>query len=138
MLGLVFYILRHINNRMITKIHKTNEEWKKILTPEQYKVMREHGTEAPFSCQWENPPAGGGEGIYHCAACDLPLFRAGQNSNREPAGRVTTSRLHPAILNILRIILMVCAALKSAAHAANLIWGMCFPTGRLQREKDTA
>ena len=61
---------------MIEKIHKTKEEWKKILTPEQYKVMREHGTEAPYTCQWKNPPAGGSEGEYHCAACDLPLFKA--------------------------------------------------------------
>jgi len=60
----------------VEKIHKTEAEWKEILNPEQYHVMREHGTEAPFSCQWENPPAGGGEGEYRCAACDLPLFQA--------------------------------------------------------------
>ncbi|MFA5925823.1 MAG: peptide-methionine (R)-S-oxide reductase MsrB [Parcubacteria group bacterium] len=55
---------------MIEKIRKTEEEWKKILSPEQFRVMRQHGTEAPFSCSWtkfEN-------GVYHCAACDLPLF----------------------------------------------------------------
>lgn len=55
------------------KINKTEEEWKKILTPEQYKVMREKGTEAPFTCPAGKPLGGG---IYHCAACDLPLFRA--------------------------------------------------------------
>ncbi|HLM83992.1 MAG TPA: peptide-methionine (R)-S-oxide reductase MsrB [Candidatus Bathyarchaeia archaeon] len=54
------------------KIRKTDEEWKKILTPEQYKVMREHGTETPFSCVWGKL----GEGTYHCAACHLPLFRS--------------------------------------------------------------
>lgn len=56
---------------MIKKIKKTEEEWRDILTPEQFRVMRQHGTEAPYTCQWtkfEN-------GIYHCAACDLPLFR---------------------------------------------------------------
>lgn len=57
---------------MIEKIHKTKEEWKKILTPEQFRVMREHGTEAPFSCVWGKL----GEGEYHCAACGLPLFKA--------------------------------------------------------------
>ncbi len=55
---------------MIKKIRKSEEEWKKILTPEQFKVMRQKGTEAPFSCAWPNL----GKGIYHCAACDLPLF----------------------------------------------------------------
>jgi len=56
---------------MVKKIHKTEGEWKKILTPEQYKVMREHGTEAPFTCSWQKDE----NGEYHCAACDLPLFR---------------------------------------------------------------
>ena len=57
---------------MIEKIQKTEEEWKKILTPEQYKVMRERGTEPAFSCQWKKF----GNGVYHCAACDLPLFHS--------------------------------------------------------------
>jgi peptide-methionine (R)-S-oxide reductase len=55
---------------MVKKIKKTEEEWKKILTPEQYKVMRQKGTEPAFSCEWGKL----GNGIYHCAACDLPLF----------------------------------------------------------------
>jgi len=57
---------------MIEKIRKSAEEWKKILSPEQFKVMREHGTETPFSCVWGKL----GLGIYHCGACDLPLFRS--------------------------------------------------------------
>jgi len=57
---------------MIEKIQKTEAEWKKILTPDQFKVMRRHGTEAPFSCGWGKL----GEGEYQCAACDLPLFRS--------------------------------------------------------------
>ena len=52
------------------KIIKTEEEWKKILNPEQFKVMRQHDTETPFSCVWDHQ----GEGIYYCAACALPLF----------------------------------------------------------------
>jgi peptide-methionine (R)-S-oxide reductase len=57
---------------MIEKIHNTEEEWKKILTPKQFEVMRGRGTEAPFSCQWGKL----GKGEYHCAACALPLFKA--------------------------------------------------------------
>ncbi|MDH4330248.1 MAG: bifunctional methionine sulfoxide reductase B/A protein [Candidatus Moranbacteria bacterium] len=52
------------------KIRKSEQEWKKILTPAQYVVMREKGTETPFSCAWDKF----GEGVYHCAACDLPVF----------------------------------------------------------------
>ena len=55
---------------MIEKIFKTEEEWKKILTPEQYRVMREKATEPPFICAMDNSK----EGVYHCAACDLELF----------------------------------------------------------------
>ena len=56
---------------MIEKIFKTEEEWQKILTPEQYVVMRQRGTEHPFSCELKQYK---GEGVYHCAACNLPLF----------------------------------------------------------------
>ncbi len=57
---------------MVKKINKTEEEWEKILTPEQFSVMRKRSTEAPFSCAWQKM----GQGAYHCAACDLPLFRS--------------------------------------------------------------
>lgn len=56
---------------MIEKNLKTEEEWKRILTPEQYKIMRQKGTEPAFSCSWEKHK----DGTYHCAACDLPIFR---------------------------------------------------------------
>ena len=57
---------------MIEKIKKNEAEWRKILTPEQYKIMREKGTEPAFSCSWLKH----GEGTYNCAACDLPIFRS--------------------------------------------------------------
>lgn len=53
------------------EITKTEEEWKKLLTPEQYYVLREHGTEYAFSSPLDKNYA---PGIYHCAGCDLPLF----------------------------------------------------------------
>jgi peptide-methionine (R)-S-oxide reductase len=57
---------------MVKKIQKTEEEWKKLLTAEQFRVMRGRGTEPAYSCAWGKQ----GEGTYHCAACDLPLFRS--------------------------------------------------------------
>jgi len=57
---------------MIDKIVKTEEEWKKFLTPEQYRVMRQKETEPAFSCG----VAEHGNGIYVCAACALPLFKS--------------------------------------------------------------
>ncbi len=58
---------------MIEKIFKTEEEWRQVLTAEQFRVMRERGTEPAFSCSWQKH----GEGMYTCAACDLPLFQSG-------------------------------------------------------------
>ena len=53
------------------KVKKTEAQWKEILTPEQYRVLRKAGTEKAFSGQlWDNHQ----EGIYRCAACGNDLF----------------------------------------------------------------
>ena len=53
----------------------TEQEWKKRLTPEQYRVLRERGTEAPFSGKFlENKETG----MYTCAACGAKLFKSDQ------------------------------------------------------------
>jgi peptide-methionine (R)-S-oxide reductase len=53
------------------EITKPDAEWKKELTPEQYYVMRQHGTERAGTSPLDKTYA---PGAYHCAACDLPLF----------------------------------------------------------------
>jgi peptide-methionine (R)-S-oxide reductase len=55
----------------IEKLHRTNAEWKKLLTPEQYYVLREEGTERPYSSPLNEEKR---DGLYVCAACELPLF----------------------------------------------------------------
>lgn len=57
----------------VDKVYHTNEEWKKILTPEQFKVTRLRATERPFSGQCPLPKKGK-EGIYRCVGCDNDLF----------------------------------------------------------------
>src|SRR5579883_143319 len=52
-------------------IRKTDEEWRKILTPEQYHILREGGTEPPFSSPLIHEQR---EGTFVCIACDSPLF----------------------------------------------------------------
>lgn len=52
-------------------MQKTNEEWKDILTPEQFAVLREKATEAPFSGEYEGLYA---DGVYACAGCGQLLF----------------------------------------------------------------
>ena len=53
------------------EINLTEEQWRDRLTPEQYNVLRGHGTERAFSGQYWNDH---GDGTYHCAACDAELF----------------------------------------------------------------
>ena len=55
----------------IAKISKTDAEWKKLLTPAQYEVLRQEGTEAPFTSPLNKEKR---SGIFACVACDLPLF----------------------------------------------------------------
>ena len=53
------------------KIERTDAEWRELLTPEQYRILREHGTERPFTGpHWDSVE----KGVYSCAACDTPLF----------------------------------------------------------------
>jgi peptide-methionine (R)-S-oxide reductase len=56
---------------MNDKITKSEDEWRKELSPDQYHVLREAGTEQAFTgAYWNNHE----KGVYHCAACGLPLF----------------------------------------------------------------
>lgn len=56
---------------MTEKIQKTEEEWRRELTPEQYHVLREKGTERPFSGEYASSKT---PGVYLCAACGQELF----------------------------------------------------------------
>jgi peptide-methionine (R)-S-oxide reductase len=52
-------------------IHKSDEEWRSLLTEEQYRVARRKGTERPFhNAYWNNHE----EGVYRCVCCGQPLF----------------------------------------------------------------
>jgi peptide-methionine (R)-S-oxide reductase len=55
----------------VEKLKKTEEEWRRELTPEQYEVVRQKGTEAPFTSELNDNKAAG---TYKCVACGQPLF----------------------------------------------------------------
>jgi peptide-methionine (R)-S-oxide reductase len=56
------------------RVTKTEEEWRRELTPEQYHVLREKGTERAFTGKYH---ATKDEGVYRCAACGAELFSSG-------------------------------------------------------------
>jgi len=83
----------------LEKITKTDDEWRRELTPKQYKVLRQAGTEPAFTgAYWDNHD----DGMYHCTACGAALFSSdtkfdsgtGWPSFTEPAvaGAVETRR----------------------------------------------
>ncbi len=58
---------------MADKIRKSDAEWRKQLTPNQYHVTRQQGTEPPFTGEYEDRDD---PGIYKCVCCGQPLFRS--------------------------------------------------------------
>jgi peptide-methionine (R)-S-oxide reductase len=77
---------------MSTEVKRTEREWQSLLTPEQYQVLRQKGTERPFSGRYVDTKQ---DGMYRCAACGNELFDAdakfesgtGWPSFCEPANR---------------------------------------------------
>ena len=63
---------------MTEKMNLTEAEWRERLSPEQYHILREGGTERAFTGKYEKNKA---EGLYKCAGCGLPLFDSGTKYN---------------------------------------------------------
>jgi peptide-methionine (R)-S-oxide reductase len=53
------------------EVTRSDEEWRKLLSAEQYRVLRRHGTERPFTSPLDHEKR---KGVFGCAACDLDLF----------------------------------------------------------------
>lgn len=63
---------------MTEKLHLTEDEWRARLSPEQYRILRQHGTERAFTGKYEGNKA---PGEYLCAACGQALFDADTKYN---------------------------------------------------------
>ncbi|MGI8801977.1 MAG: peptide-methionine (R)-S-oxide reductase MsrB [Solirubrobacteraceae bacterium] len=63
---------------MSNKVTKSDQEWQQELSPEQYKVLREKGTERPFTGEYD---AAKEAGVYRCAGCGTELFRSDAKFN---------------------------------------------------------
>jgi peptide-methionine (R)-S-oxide reductase len=62
-------------SKPVERIEKSDEQWRRELTPEQYRVLREEGTEMAFTGAYWNEHR---DGVYRCAACGLELFRSAE------------------------------------------------------------
>ena len=56
---------------VVERLDLSEEEWQRRLTPEQFRVLRQDGTERAFTSPLDKEKR---QGVYHCAGCDLPLF----------------------------------------------------------------
>src|SRR5215472_16617866 len=63
--------MRGRNTEMSERVEKTDADWKRELTPEQYRVLRRHGTERPGTSPLNAEKR---KGVYHCAGCGVELF----------------------------------------------------------------
>jgi peptide-methionine (R)-S-oxide reductase len=117
---------------MAAKIQKSEAEWREQLSPEQYNVLREKGTERAFTgTYWDEH----GEGIYRCAACGAELFRSdekydsgtGWPSFWDPATSDAVE-LHDDFSHFMRRVEVTCASCGS--HLGHLFDDGPQPTGQ--------
>jgi len=113
------------------KIHKTDAEWRAQLTPEQYRVARQKGTERPFTGEYEQT---WGPGKYRCIGCGQELFEAdtkfdagcGWPSFYEPAKSEAIDE-HVDLTHGMRRVEVVCSACDS--HLGHVFPDGPQPTG---------
>ena len=73
----------------VGKVVKSEAEWRAQLTPMEYKVLREAGTERAFTGEYTDTTT---EGVYRCRACNAELFRSDRSSPRTVAGPRSSPR----------------------------------------------
>jgi len=66
---------KKVERKAVTKVIKTDEEWRRLLTPQQFYVTRKKGTERAFTGEYHNSKD---KGIYHCICCGNTLFSSEQ------------------------------------------------------------
>jgi len=111
---------------MTEKVELSEAEWRERLTPEQYHVLREAGTERAFTGKYEQNKA---PGIYTCAGCGTPLFAADTKFNSGSGWPSYTAPVEPDAVEEIRDAShgMVRTEVRCAACEGHL--GHVFPDG---------
>lgn len=74
----------------MSKIQKTDEEWRRLLSNDEYRITRQKGTERAFTGEYYK--ASGKPGVYLCRCCGEALFDASTKYDSVVAGQVSSSR----------------------------------------------
>jgi len=117
---------------VVDRVVKSDREWQKLLTPEQYEVTANKGTERPYTCSFEEVK---GDGFYRCVRCGTALFKAGTKfesgtgwpSFYEPVSPLNIKELPDNSLGIKRTE-VVCA--RCGAHLGHVFDDGPRPTGK--------
>jgi peptide-methionine (R)-S-oxide reductase len=119
----------------MTAIRKSDDEWKAQLSPEEFHVLREAGTEAPWSGEYVSTKT---TGVYRCRACDAELFRSdtkfdshcGWPSFYQPTESDAVTLLRDDTLGMVRVEVR-CA--HCGSHLGHVFEGEGYPTPTDQR-----
>lgn len=111
---------------MTDKLDMPEEEWRQRLTPEQYHILREAGTERAFTGKYEKNKAAG---IYHCAGCGMPLFASDEKYDSGSGWPSFTAPVESDVVEELRDMShgMVRTEVRCARCSGHL--GHVFPDG---------
>jgi peptide-methionine (R)-S-oxide reductase len=117
------------------EVNKTEEQWRAELSPQEYAVLREAGTERPFTGEYTDTET---EGVYSCRACGAELFRSdtkfeshcGWPSFYDPAGSDAVELLEDRSLGMVRVEVR---CRRCGSHLGHVFEGEGYPTPTDQR-----
>lgn len=120
---------------MAYEIDKPDEQWRAELSPQEYRVLREAGTEPPFTGEYNDTRT---EGVYECRACGAELFRSetkfdshcGWPSFYDPAGNDAVELLSDTSMGMVRTEVR---CTRCGSHLGHVFAGEGYPTPTDQR-----
>jgi len=125
-------LVSHQRIVMTSKVHKTEAEWKQILTPEQFQITRKKGTERAFTGKYYDFK---GKGYYKCVCCGTPLFSSDTKYNSGTGWPSFWAPIDPANVSFhqdnsygMRRIEVTCAVCD--AHLGHIFDDGPAPTGK--------